>query len=233
MVRPPLAPMYWTYHRFINSAHPTIDLFEDIADPADWALLAAAEQKTNPRLEETIGNLDLVPLARRVSGPGSSYVMAPFTHVSLDSPGRFHDGSFGAFYGADSYETAMFETIFHTELFYAKTHEEPGWIADKCELIGDIDTELDDIRSGGFGALLDPSDYTASQAFARDAKADNSDGVVYPSVRNAGGNCFAAFYPDVMDVPVQGRHISYHWDGGRIDTIKDLSDGNKVYEITP
>lgn len=233
MVRAPLAPVNWPYHRLINSAYPPIDLFEDIADPADWALLAAAEQKTNPRLAETIGNLDLVPLERRVGGPDASYVMAPFTHVSPDRPGRFHDGNFGAFYGADSYETALFETVHHTEIFFAKTHETPGWITDMRELVGKIDTALDDIRGGGFGALLDPDDYTASQAFARDARSDNSDGVVYPSVRNAGGTCFAAFYPDVMDVPVQGRHISYHWDGGRIDTIKDVSDNNKVYEITP
>jgi hypothetical protein len=45
--------------RIIRSAWPPIDLFEDIADPADWPLLIAAEQKTNPRLMETIGNLDL------------------------------------------------------------------------------------------------------------------------------------------------------------------------------
>ena len=34
-------------------------------------LLIAAEQKTNPRLMETLGALDLVPPARRVVGPGA------------------------------------------------------------------------------------------------------------------------------------------------------------------
>ena len=34
----------------IRGIHPPIDLFEDIADPADWPLLISAEQKTNPRL---------------------------------------------------------------------------------------------------------------------------------------------------------------------------------------
>jgi hypothetical protein len=42
-------------------------LFEDIADPEDWPLLISAEQKTNPRLMETIGNIDLVPAGRRAS----------------------------------------------------------------------------------------------------------------------------------------------------------------------
>ena len=157
--------------------------------------------------------------------------MAPFTHVSPDKTGRFHDGTFGAFYGADSYETALFETVHHMAEFCAVTNEEPGWIADVRELVGRIDANLDDIRGGGFDRLLDPDDYAASQTFARDAWNNGSNGVVYPSVRNKGGECFAAFYPDVMSVPIQGRHINYHWDGASINMIKDLTDDNKVYEI--
>lgn len=86
--------------RIIRSAFPPIDVFEDIADPADWPLLISAEQKTNPRIMATIGNLDLVPVERRVGGNGSSYLMAPFTHVSTDRPSRFTDGSYGVLYVA-------------------------------------------------------------------------------------------------------------------------------------
>ncbi len=232
---PPHAPtvrLTWDrYHRLISSAYPPIDLFEDIADPADWLLIGAGEGKTNPRLAQTIGNLDLVPPHRRVGGPGASYVMAPFTHVSPDHPGRFHDGSFGAFYAGESFETALFETVHHTQKFCASSGEVPGWIADKREVVGRIDATLTDIRAG-FPELLDPDDYAASQAFARSAKAAGSDGIVYPSVRNPGGTCFAAFYPDVMAPPIQGRHISYHWNGARIDMIKDLA-ASAVYAISP
>jgi hypothetical protein len=56
---------------------PPIDLFEDIADPADRPLLLSAEQKTNPRLMESIGNLDLVPPERRVGGPGATWLLFP------------------------------------------------------------------------------------------------------------------------------------------------------------
>lgn len=230
-MRASASPVAWPYHRLINSAYPPIDLFEDIADPRDWALLASAEGKTNARLAETIGNLDLVPPERRVGGADASYVMAPFTHVSPDRPGRFHDGTFGAFYAAAGYETALFETVHHQARFCRATAETPGWIADLRELVGRIDTALDDLRDGNFAALLDPDDYTASQSYAREVRAAGGDGIVYPSVRHAGGECFAAFHPDVMGIPVQGRHLSYHWDGGRIDRIKDLSDGRKVYQI--
>ncbi|MBA4335283.1 MAG: hypothetical protein C0420_10350, partial [Methylobacterium sp.] len=58
----PVAAVHWRGAvRIIRSLFPPIDLFEDIADPADWPLLLSAEQKTNPRLMETIGQLDLVP----------------------------------------------------------------------------------------------------------------------------------------------------------------------------
>jgi hypothetical protein len=93
--------------RIFRSLRPAIDLFEDIADPEDWPLLIAAEQKTNPRLMETLGALDLVPPKRRVGGPGASYRMAPFTHVSTDRPSRFTDGTYGVLYLAQRFETAL------------------------------------------------------------------------------------------------------------------------------
>ena len=98
----PLAEVKWpSAVRIIRSLYPPIDLFEDIADPADWPLIISAERKTNPRLMETIGNLDLVPPGRRAAGPGASYLMAPFTHISADRPSRFSDGSYGVLYAGN------------------------------------------------------------------------------------------------------------------------------------
>jgi RES domain len=170
-------------------------------------------------------------VARRVAGPGASYCMAPFVHVSADRAGRFHDGTFGAFYAADGFDTAVFEVMHHAGRFCAATDEAAGWIADKREVMGQIDAVLTDVRTG-HEDLLAADDCTASQAFARSDKAAGSDGIIYPSARHVGGTCFAAFYPDVMGVPVQGRHITYHWDGTRIDMIRDLGD-QRVWAITP
>ena len=55
-------------HRIIRTIYPPIWLFEDIADPADWDLIASAEAKTNPRVREQVGDLTLVPVHRRLSG---------------------------------------------------------------------------------------------------------------------------------------------------------------------
>jgi RES domain-containing protein len=212
-------PSYW---RLINSAFPPIDLFEDIAHPTDWAHLARAEGLTNPRLSESAGQLDLVPVDRRVYGQGASYAMAPFVHCSPDRPGRFHDGNFGAFYAANDFVTAVAETVHHVEKFLLATAEEPGWVATMRELTGQIDRVLIDLRIGDYADLLDPDSYAASQAFARDQRSGGADGIVYPSIRQKGGECFAAFWPDVMGLPVQAGHWRYHWDGSRIDHIREL-----------
>ncbi|KAK0350938.1 hypothetical protein LTR94_026994, partial [Friedmanniomyces endolithicus] len=69
----------------------------------------------------SVGNIDLVPSGRRVGGVGSSYLMASFTHVSIDRPSRFSGGEFGVLYVARNYETALFETIHHHAAFMART----------------------------------------------------------------------------------------------------------------
>lgn len=219
-------------HRLINSSYPPIDLFEDIADPRDWELLYSAESKTNPRIAENIGNLDLVKPERRVSGSGASYVMAPFTHISQDWQGRFHNGSYGAYYAANSFETALFEIIHHRQKFYSASNEKAGWITDERELVGNIDTGLVDIRSAKYKDLLAPDNYQKPQDFAQQVRAASKNGIVYPSVRHPEGECFVAFYPDVISIPKQGKHLSLYWNGKRIDKVKIYhSSGNKVFEI--
>ncbi len=213
-------------HRIIRSRFPPIDLFEDIATPTDWPLLLAAESKTNPRLAETIGKLDLVPPERRVGGNGASWVMAPFVHVSRDRASRFADGTFGAYYAGDRFEVAVFETIYHHEGFMAATAEAPGWTSEFRELVGSLDARLHDIRDDErFADCLDPDDYRAGQALARALRSAGADGLVYPSVRYRRGDCLAAFWPDVVPIPRQGRHLAYHWNGKAVDQVKDLSQG--------
>jgi hypothetical protein len=229
---PALSQVTWRRaHRIIRSRFPPIDLFEDIADPADWPLLLAAEAKTNPRVAETIGNLDLVPPARRIGGDGASWVMAPFVHVSPDRPSRFADGSFGAYYAGDRFEVAVFETAHHHGRFMAATAEPPGWTSDFRELVGSLDARLHDLRGDHrFADCLDPDDYAPAQALARRLRAAGSDGIVYPSVRFPDGHCAAGFWPNVVGIPVQGRHLSYHWDGTVVDLIKDLST-REVFQV--
>lgn len=213
--------------RIIRSVFPPIDLFEDIADPADWPLLISAEQKTNPRIAATIGNLDLVPPERRVGGNGASWLMAPFTHVSVDRPSRFTNGSYGVLYVGIGFETALFETIHHHGRFMLRTREAPGWTSQFREIVLSVNADLHDLRAQApeLAPALDPAQYAAAQALGANLKVGGSNGIVYPSVRHAGGECTALFYPDCASNPVQGRHLDYHWDGARVDLVRDAGSG--------
>lgn len=205
--------------RIIRSIHPPIDLFEDIADPSDWEALASAESKTNPRIWEHIGKLDLVPPNRRVSGSGASFLMAPFVHVSTDRPGRFTDGTYGVYSAGDSEEVAIREVAHHHGKAMAGSGEAPGWTSQFRMLVNRLDLDLHDVR--GDGRFHDPDDCSAPRALGRQLRAAGANGIVYRSVRCPGGECAAIFWPDLMEVPVQADHFDYHWDGARVDRIRN------------
>ncbi|WP_084619891.1 RES family NAD+ phosphorylase [Devosia chinhatensis] len=208
-------------YRLIRSIYPPIDLFEDIADPSDWEALASAEAKTNPRVWEHLGRLDLVPPARRVSGPGASYLMAPFVHVSRDRPGRFTDGAYGVLSLGDRDEVAIREVAYHHARLMRATHEEPGWTSQFRMLVTRLDADLHDLRT--FPDCHDPDDYAASQAVGRALRAAGSNGVIYTSVRCPGGECAGLFWPDLLAPPVQADHYDFHWDGARVDRIRNCA----------
>lgn len=221
---PPLPPekrVRWSHaYRIVPSRFPTVELFDRIADPADLEAVFAIEALTNARLREELGVLRTVPKDRRISGPGSTPVMAAFTH--LDPAGsRFSDGSWGVFYAARSVATAIEETVFHREVFLAATNEPPCDVQVRCYQTR-IDTRLHDIR-GGWPDAHDPDSYVASAALARRLRAAGSNGVVFDSARDPGGQCLAAFYPDVVGPCLQAGHYLYRWNGKRISQVLEVS----------
>lgn len=210
-------------YRIIRSIYPPIDLFEDIADPTDWEALGSAEAKSDPRVTLQIGDLALVPVERRVSGPGASYVMAPFVHVSTDRPGRFTDGSYGVYSAGDSEEVAIREVAHHHARAMRATAEAGGWTSQFRLLVGSLDARLDDVSE--IVAALRPDDYSESQKLGRSLRAAGSNGVLYPSVRCTGGSCVGLFWPDVPSIPGQGDHHDFHWDGANVDRVRNCRTG--------
>jgi hypothetical protein len=219
---PPIKRIRWSRaYRIVPSRFPPTGLFDRIADPADLDAVFAIEALTNPRLREEAGVLKLIPKDRRISGAGSTPVMAAFTHLNPEGS-RFSDGTWGIFYAAHSLATAVEETVYHREIFMAATKEPPCDLEMRCYHTS-IDSRLHDIRDG-WRAEHDPDGYTASVKLARVLRAEGSNGVVYDSARDKGGECIAAFYPDVVAPCVQGEHLLYRWDGTRIAKVLQVSE---------
>ncbi len=202
-------------YRIIPSKYPPIGLFESCVDPDLLDELYAIEALTNNRLLEEAGILSLVRPEDRISGAGASPVMAAFTHVS---EGRFTDGTFGAYYAAESLETAFAETIYSRTRFMRYTKEEPGDI-DMRAYVGEILKPMLDVRGAAFSDLHDPDDWSHGQEFARNAVKNCDWGIVYPSARRSGGECIAALRPPAVSIPRQGPHFGYYWNGRDITHI--------------
>jgi hypothetical protein len=204
-------------YRIVPSRFPTIDIFERIADPADWDALIELEVATNPRVREEIGELDLVPLGDRVAGPGSTVIMAAFTHLNPEGS-RFTNGTYGVFYAARDRETAIDETVYHREIFLRGTAFRPLDLDMRVYAV-DVAGEFHDLRAAELPDIYAPDNYAAAQALALRLRDGGSNGIVYRSVRHAGGHCVAVFRPRLLSGCRIDRHITYRWDGTRIDVV--------------
>jgi hypothetical protein len=193
-----------------------VGLFDRVARPEDLEFVLAAEQLTNDRLRDEAGELHLVPPEERISGPGTTPIMAAFTHLNPEGS-RFSDGTYGVYYAARDMATAVAETAYHRARFLARTAEPPGEI-DMRSYLADIRAELIDLRGYGRGKpdLMNPDSYAASQAFAKARREEGAGGIVFDSVRRDGGLCVAVFRPKLVAPCRQGPHVCYLWDGATI-----------------
>ena len=205
-------------YRVVPSRFPPVGLYDRVADPQDLEAVFAVENLTNPRLRQEAGEISLVAPEDRVSGPGTTPIMAAFTHLNPEGA-RFSDGTYGAYYAGRSLNTAVVESRYHRERFLMRTREDPIEL-DMRTYLADLRGDLHDIRGRkDLAPVYDPENYAAGQALGRELKAAKSDGIVYDSVRDSGGECVAVLRSRVLSPCVQGPHFGYVWDGSRITTI--------------
>ncbi|HTJ25817.1 MAG TPA: RES family NAD+ phosphorylase [Candidatus Limnocylindria bacterium] len=210
-------------YRLIAARLPRLDIFETIADPADLPAVLELEALTNPRLSPTIGPLQAIPVEDRIVGPGAAFVMAAFAYPTV---GRFTDGRYGAYYAAGDLETAIAEVSYHRARFAAATPT-PPMDFDERVIEAEIDAELVDLRGESRESPIydpNPEHYAHGQACAAEARAAAAQGIVYTSVRRAGGECVAIFVPRLVRNARTTGYVGLRWDGKRItDTYRKES----------
>jgi len=211
------APLY----RMVPSRFPPVNLFEWATGP-EFEALAALESDTNDRLLNEAGALALVPIGERIFGPGSTPVMAAFTHIGHDN--RFNDATRGAYYAALTKSTAIAETRFHRQRFMSASNDPAGTVQMRCysnRLAPK--TALESLFASDFAGFFDTStQYTASQAYAAQRRNGGAAGFYYPSVRDAGGQCVVAFRPNALTHTMQCGHYEYCWNGHEIEQVFEL-----------
>lgn len=208
--------------RVIPTRFPAINLFDRVASPQDFEALYALEAMTNDRIRDEVGLISLVPPAERLFGNGSGPIMAAFTHLNPHGS-RFSDGSYGVFYCARDKATAIAETRYHASLFLNATHEASTRlqmrlysVQAKGEVVDLRETSTTDTR------IIDPIDYSYSQGIGRQLRAEDVQGILYPSVRKPDGECLAALRTGILRDCLHSAYLEYNWNGQAIDAVFEV-----------
>lgn len=202
-------------YRLVNSKFPPIALFDDVADAEDFEALYQIQALTNPRLQNEIGRLELIPRDQIPFGIiGCSYATAPFTHVN-PAGSRFSDGSFGVLYLADAMDTAIAEVCYHQQRYWSKV---PKLNYERFVFRG-LTANFNEagLRDATIQPLSDliyaPDDYAHSNQLGAEVRAAGCPGLRYHSVRSAGNICWALMTPRAVSSIIQSAHYEMIWSG--------------------
>ena len=193
-------------HRLIpskSSAEGTV--LATLADKAaELRDLIELDGATNARLLGDEGLLPGIGVHELLYGVANSEIVnAAFTRAAPRG-GRFNSNLRGAWYAGLERETSIAEVAFH-KLEQLREVDWPHEEISTCDdYLADFAAEFHDLRGDTrrFARFLRPGPlpecYQPSQQLAAGLLEHGANGIVYPSVRRAGGTCVACFRPALV-----------------------------------
>lgn len=180
------------------------------------------DNATNDRLRAQYGYLHGIGLEELVFGvPNFRIINAAYTYARPEGS-RFNDGERGAWYCAFEAATALAEITFHKTVEY----EEIGRFNDSVtyqSVLADFTAPFHDLRGvRAFKDCLAPDSYLASQTLAARLLENGSMGIIYPSVRLAGGTNLACFRPALVGNARKGQAYRLTWTGSRTPEVTPI-----------
>ena len=144
--------------------------------------------------------------------PQFRIINAAYTYARPEGS-RFNDGERGAWYCAFEPETALAEVCFHKTVEYQEIDRFDDSVTYQA-LLADFNGSFHDIRGvRSFAKCLDPRSYVASQLLAAELLEAGSMGIIYPSVRRAGGHQPRLLPPRTGGQCAQGAGLSVNMGG--------------------
>ncbi len=210
--------------RVIHSHGQEKHVLNELAQAPEQDVLIETEQITNNRIQIQEGHVPSSIHKKNFTGPGSQYILAPFSFPNPDGS-RFSDGTYGVYYAGHSLITAIKETVHHLTRFLKESKAEPE-VFNMRVLVARLDGSLHDIRGmkKEYASVYDPASYVISRTFGKSLYRESSNGIIYDSVRDKGGECVAVFKPDVLNHCRQERFLEYVWDGDKIKSVYELKE---------
>jgi len=186
-------------------------------DPKTLNAIFELDNATNDRLLAESRLLPGIDERELVFGIRSYRIInASFCHPA---PGgsRFNSPDRGAWYAGFELETSQTEIAYHRQLWLQETKWDEPDSADYLDYLADFQAEFHDLRgTEQHKDCLSPTSYAASQAFAAQLLELGSVGIVYPSVRRAGGTCIACFRPVLVTNVRPARIYTFNFRDSRI-----------------
>lgn len=212
--------------RLVASARLREAVLTPLADtPDELDLLAEIEGATSARLiaeERGFGALSADELVHGV--PHARFINASFAYAKPRAAMRFSPPTRGAWYAALAVETCIAEVGFHLTQALADAGDFNA-VVEYGEMLASMAGLFVDLRGNSNHPALDPdpaTGYPAGNAVAASARAEGHNGIVYPSVRHAGGTCIAALWPNVVQSVVQGAMVRLIWSGTANYAVKPI-----------
>jgi hypothetical protein len=217
---PPVTEVRWDdCHRLIPAVYADTDvpLLAGLASsPGDVDALLDLAGATNARL---MAQADVLP-----GGIGSDELVFGVPHWRIVNAAfchphplgsRFNGPDRGAWYAGQHVGTSIAEVVHHRTVDLAEIgHWELE--VEYQDYLADVHAPLHDLRrprDRRARACLDPDSYLASQALAATLLAAGSLGVVYPAVRDPGGEALACFRPAMVGNVRAGTRYRMTWSG--------------------
>jgi len=165
-------------------------------DPAILNGIFELDNATNDRLLAESQLLPGVDQRELVFGiPSYRIINAAFCHAR-PAGSRFNSPDRGAWYASFELNTAHAEVTYHRQLWLRETAWDEEDVSDYLDYLADFRGDFHDLRgTSDYRECLSPDSYVASQRLAAELLQMGSAGIVYPSVRRAGGKCLACFRP--------------------------------------
>jgi RES domain-containing protein len=187
-----------------------------VDNPAELDLLGEIEGATSGRLIAEERGLGALRPAELVHGvPHARFINASFAYAKPREPMRFSPSDRGAWYAALAMETCVAEVGHHLTKALADAGDFNA-VVEYGEMLASMSGVFVDLREQPAHPALDPepeTGYAAGNAVATRARAEGHNGIIYPSVRHAGGTCIAALWPNVVQSVVQGAMVRLTWSG--------------------
>jgi hypothetical protein len=212
--------------RLVTTARLRPPVLRRLVDADDLAALAEIEGATSNRLlAQNRGTADVQAYELVYGVPHAAFINASFAYAKPREANRFNGAERGAWYAALDLETCLAEVRHHLTEALAQTGVFEATV-DYAELHASFAGEFVDLRRHADHVCLHPDKkvgYPAGNALADAARARGLNGIIYPSVRHAGGTCIAALFPHAVQSVAQGDVYRMIWRGAPEATIEKVA----------